>query len=251
MAFKSDGLKTVNEIFQIGADCYVGQLMCADKTSGADVSPAAAAGAGPDATSILMGICNAVITSPTYNATYKGDKGVYDTTVATQLANDPVGAALVRLDVIFPGDIVCFPLVKDTMGTAPERKACTAAVTNGLTFVVATIDTTVSLYSTAYCSAGSNRGRMRQITTGATTTQTSLIAWPGDGTTGVAAGDVFVIVNLTKGYCRFDLDTQIQGIDTSAALSSYYRGFCHQMELQNAGEEKAYVTIAARHLCMY
>lgn len=244
--FKSQGNRFVNEIFQVGAHTYVGQLLTNDKTYGGDVAPCAAAGAGPDTTSILIGICNSVVTSPTYDSTYKGDKATYDTTNATLQANDPVGPTLVRVDVLFPEDIVCFPLVKATMGTAPERKACTTG-SSGLTFIVATIDTTVSGYSTAYCSAGANRGTRRTITTGATATQTVIIPF----TYTIATGDTFVIVNLCMGYCHFDLDTQIQGITTSAALSSYYLGLCHQMELQVAGEEKAYVTISSKHLSMY
>lgn len=246
MAFKSDGYRTVNEIFQVGADCYVGQVVMNDKTYGGEVYAIAAAGAGPDTTSIILGVINSVVTSPTYNSTYKGDKATYDTTNAALLANSPVGPTAVRVDVIFPGDVVCFPLVKDTIGTAPERKACTTGST-GLTFVVATIDTTVSSYSTAYCSKGANRGEYRLITTGATATQTVIIPF----TNTIAIGDEFVIVNLCRGRCHFDVDTQFQGIDTSPALTSYYDGFCHQMELQKAGEEKAYVTIASRHLAMY
>jgi len=194
-----------------------------------------------------MGICNSVVTSPTYNSTYKGDLATYDTTQATMVANEPVGACLVRVDVIFPGDIVCFPLVKDTMGTAPERKACTTGSADGLTFVTATVDTTVDDYSTVYCSKGANRGEYRAVTTAGTTTQTVTMAFSND----IAVGDEFVIVNICKGYCHFDFDSQFQGIDTSAALSNYFRGVCHQLELQKSGEEKAYVTIAARHLAMY
>jgi len=245
--FKSDGLKTVNEIFQIGSTCYVGQILTADKTYGGDVADCTAtAAAGPDTTQIFLGVVNSVVTSPTFNATYKGDTATYDTTNAALLANDPVGPTLIRVDVLFPGDIVCFPLVKDTMGTAPERKACTTGST-GLTFIVATIDTTVSSYSTAYCSAGANRGEHRLITTGATATQTVIIPF----TNTIATGDTFVIVNLCMGRCHFDLDSQFQGIDTSPALTSYFDGYCHQMELQKAGEEKAYVTIGSRHLAMY
>lgn len=246
MAFKSDGMKTVNEIFQIGADCYVGQVLGANKDEGGDVEPIIAAAAGPDTTSIIMGICNAVITSPTYNSTYKGDFADYDVTVADQALNVPKGACLVRVDVIFPGDVVCFPLVKDTMGTAPERKTVTTG-SSGATFITATVDTTVDDYSTAYCSKGANRGLHRVITTAGTTTQTVTILFPNT----IAAGDEMVIINLCHGYCHFDMDTQMQGIDTSPALTSYFRGFCHQMELQKVGEEKAYVTIAARHLAMY
>jgi hypothetical protein len=248
MAFKSDGYRTVNEIFQVAADCYVGQVVIADANAGGLVEPVAAAAAGPDTASRIVGCVNSVVTSPTYDSTYKGDLATYDTTQATQVANEPVGAALVRVDVLFPGDIVCFPIVKDTIGTAPERKACTTGSTDGLTFVVATIDTTVSQNSTVYCSKGANRGVARKVTTGATTTQTVLAAFPYD----IAVGDEFVIVNLVQGLTKFDFDTQFQGVDSSIPYTSnYYWGFCHQMELQKSGEEKAYITIGARHLAMY
>ena len=248
MAFKSEGRHPINEIFQIGADCYVGQILGANKDEGGDVEALAAdAAAGPDTTQIIVGICNSVVTSPTYDSTYKGDLATYDTTQAAQVANDPVGACLVRVDVLFPGDIVCFPLVKDTMGTAPERATVTTGSADGLTFITATVQTTVDDYSTVYCSKGANRGLHRVVTTAGTTTQTVTIAFPYD----IAAGDEFLMINLCMGYCHFELDTQYQGIDSSSALTYYFRGFCHQMELQKAGEEKAYVTIAARHLAMY
>jgi len=248
MAYKSDGYRTVNEVMQIAANCYVGQIAMADANAGGLVEPAVVAAAGPDTASRLVGPVNAVVTSPTYDATYKGDLATYDTTQATQVANDPAGACLVRVDVLFPGDIVCFPIVKDTMGTAPERKACTTGSSDGLTFVVAAVDTTVSNYSTAYCSKGANRGVIRKITTGATTTQTFLVAFPYD----IAVGDEFVIINLRVGETKWDFESQIQGADSSIPYTSnYYMGFCHSMELQNAGEEKAYITIGARHLAMY
>jgi hypothetical protein len=248
MAFKSDGYRTVNEIMQVAANCYVGQIVMTDANAGGTVEPAVAAAAGPDSASRLVGPVNSVVTSPTYDSTYKGDLATYDTTQATQVANDPVGACLVRVDILFPGDIVCFPIVKDTMGTAPERKAATTTVTDGLTFVTDTVDTTVSNYSSAYCSKGTNRGVIRKITTAGTTTQTVLVAFPYD----IAIGDEFVIVNLKIGETKWDFDTQIQGVDSSIPYTSnYYWGFCHSMELQKSGEEKAYITIGARHLATY
>jgi hypothetical protein len=178
-----------------------------------------------------------------YNATYKGDLITYDTTQATLAVNDPVGAAMAEVQIITPNSLLRAPIVKDTVGTAPECKACTTGSSDGLTFVVATIDTTVSQFSTVYCRTGANRGEYRKVTTGATTTQTVLVPFTND----IAVGDTFCIANVVQGLAHIDLDTQFQGIDSSPALSSYYVAIVHELNLEVAGQEYCTFRFAPQH----
>jgi len=231
--------------FPIDADVYQGQLLAWSSDAGGIVQPVAdGASADPDATTKIAAICTGIVTSATYDSTYRGDKGVYDTTQATQIANDPVGAAMAECIIITPTTLIRGPVVKDTIGTNPERKACTTGSSDGLTYVVAAIDTTVSQYSTSYCSKGANRGLYRVVTTGATTTQTFLIAYPYD----IAVGDEFCIANIKEGFAKINFDTQFQGIDSSDALSYPYYAYVHELNLAEAGKEYAVFTLSTRHL---
>jgi len=238
-----NGAAPVVKKMQVAANVYQGQLLRWDVNAGGSVEPVAVAAAGPDTTSIIAGICSGIVTSPTFDATYKGDLGTYDTTQATQIANDPVGACLAEVTLVTPSTLIKAPVVKDTVGTAPERKACTTGSSDGLTFVVATIDTTVSQYSTVYCSSGANRGVYRKVTTGATTTQTVLVAFPYD----IAVGDTFCIANVGIGLAHLDFDTQFQGIDSSPALTNYYVAYVHELNLEVAGQEYVIFSFSPRH----
>ena len=238
------GAAPVVKKLQIAADVYQGQLLCWDVDAGGLVEPVAVPLAGPDTVIRIAGICTGIVTSPVFNATYKGDKGTYDTAQADLEANNPVGPTLAEVLLITPTTLIKAPIVKDTIGTAPERKACTTGSADGLTFVVATIDTTVSNYSSAYCSAGANRGQYRKITTGAVAVQTVLVPFTYD----IAVGDIFCIANIKEGLAHVDLDTQFQGIDSSPALSKYFVVYVHELNLEEAGKEYAIFTISPRHL---
>ena len=238
------GCLPVKRYFPINANVYQGQLLTWTSAAGGIVTPMTAASAGPDVTYVIAGICTGIVTSPAYNSTYKGDLGTYDTTQATQVDNDPVGAAQAEVTLITPTTLIRGPIVKDTIGTDPERKACTTGSADGLTFVTATVDTTVDDYSTVYCSIGANRGVSRIVTTAGTTTQTVTIAFPYD----IASGDTFVIANAKEGYAHIDLDTQMQGIDSTPALTSWYVVYIHELNLEEAGKEYAVFTISPRHL---
>jgi hypothetical protein len=181
---------------QVAADCYGGQLLQYDGNAGGLVEPLAAASDDPSDVTIIAGIClgagrNTTPGTSRYNATYKGDLITYDTTQATLAANDPVGAAIAQMQVLTPLSLIRAPIVKDTVGTAPECKACTTGSSDGLTFVIGTIDTSVSQFSTAYCRTGANRGESRKITTGAVATQTVVVPFTND----IAVGDTFCVAN--------------------------------------------------------
>jgi len=242
------GFAPVIKDMQVAANCYQGQLLKYDADAGGLVEPVAAAQDLPEDVTVIAGICLGPgrYTSPgtsLYDSTYKGDLITYDTTQATLAVNDPVGAAIVEMQVLTPNSLIKAPIVKDTIGTAPECKACTTGSSDGSTFVVATIDTTVSQFSTVYCRKGANRGEYRKVTTGATTTQTVLVPFTND----IAVGDEFCIVNVVRGNAFIDFDTQFQGIDSSAALSNAYSAIVHELNLEVAGQEYCTFRLSPLH----
>jgi len=241
------GLAPVIADAQVGADCYQGQMLIWDYTVSGVVIPSAVAVAGPDVTQKIAGIClgpgrNTSPGTSYYDSTYKGNKVTYDTTNATLQANDPVGPAITQVQLLTPNSLIQAPLCHATYGTAPERKACTTG-SSGLTYVVGAIDTTVSLFSTSYCSIGANRGQYRVITTGATTTQTHVIPF----TYTIATGDTFVIANIRRGYAHIDWESQFQGIDSANDLNYYFNAYVHELNLEEAGKEYAVFTLAPSH----
>lgn len=237
----------IMEKVPIAATSYVGQLVRADIDAGGVVEPMAAEAAGPDTTSYVVGIVNAIRTSPTYNSTYKGDGGTYDTTQADQVANDPVGLCLAEIIIIRPGDKIKAPICNATLGTAVTPITVTTGSSDGLTFLGNTLTTSSkSNYSTAYCRSGANRGQYRKITTGSTTTQTVLTAFTYD----ISAGDVFVVVNCSPpgANLHFGIDSQFQAVNGLAALTNYYRGQTLELNLEEAGKEFIVFTINPVHL---
>jgi hypothetical protein len=234
---------------QVGATLYGGQLCQYSGAAGGQVIPVAAAAAGPD-TTVVAGIVlgAAKNTSPgtsIYSSTYNGDTITFDVTQATVVANSPVGAAIAQIQTLTPNSLIKAPVVKDTVGTAPECKACTTGSSDGLTFVVPTIDTTVSGYSTVYCRTGANRGEYRVVTTGATTTQTVVIPFTND----IAIGDTFCIANIKEGLSHISWDSLFLGVDSSYDPSSnYFVAIVHELNLEVAGREYVTFRLAARHL---
>jgi len=237
----------VMEKVQAAADCYQGQLLRLDADAGGVVEPVAVANAGPDTASFIVGLCTAVRTSPTYNSTYKGDFADYDTTQATQVANDPVGPTLVDVTIIRPGDKIKGPICKGTIGTNLDLLTDTGASTDGLTVTHNAITTSTSFYSVIYCRTGANRGQYRRVTTGATGVQTVLVAFTYD----ITAGDTFVVANvggLPGSTAHFDVDSQFQAFDGGGQNNSYYRGQILELNLEEAGKEFMVVTINPAHL---
>jgi len=236
----------------VAANCYQGQMLGYDMATSGQVIPVTAASDDPDDTNVIAGIClgqwrNTSPGTSLYDATYKGDLVTYDTSQANLLLNDPPGPALAAVQILTPNSLIWAPIVKDTVGTAPECKAATTAVSNGLTFVIAAIDTTVSLYSTAYCRTGANRGQYRRITTGAVATQTVVIPFQK----AIAIGDTFCVVNVVEGFAHIDFDTQFQGIDSSPALTAWYNVIVHELNLEEAGKEYCTFRFAPLHFTLH
>jgi len=241
------GLAPVIDL-QVAATCYGGQLLQYDQNAGGLVEPLIVAADDPNDITVVAGICLARgrNTSPgtsIYSATYKGDTVTYTATQATMLAASPVGATLAQVQTLTPNSLIRGPIVKATVGTAPECKAATTAVSAGTTFIIAAIDTSVSQFSTAYCRTGLSRGEYRKITTGAVATQTVTIPF----TYGVAVGDTFCVANVVQGLAHIDFDTQIQGISSSAALTNYYVAIVHELNLEEAGKEYCTFRFAPQH----
>lgn len=235
----------------IGATCYQGQLLgydTAGATNGGAVIPTANAAAGPDTTSFVQGICLGVDKAHSYNSTYKGEVATYTTTQATIAAYEykaPIEAGtMVQVALITPTTLIKAPVVKDTVGTACETVTNTAASSGGTTVTFSTIDTTVDGYSTLYCRTGANRGHMRKVTTVGTTSSVAVVPFPY----AIAVGDTFAVVNVVLGQAHLAWDSQFQGIDSSAALSNYYKAYVHELNLEEAGKEYAVFTLSAAHL---
>jgi len=233
---------------QVAANCYGGQMLIWDFAVSAAVKPIIAGSDDPSDVTMIAGIClgagkNTTPGTSRYNATYKGDLITYDVTQATLVANDPVGAAIAEVQLLTPNSLIRGPIVKDTIGTNPECKACTTGSSDGLTFVIPTIDTSVSMYSTAYCRTGANRGEYRVITSGAVATQTVVVPFTND----IAIDDTFCVTNVRQGLSRIDFDTQFQGIDSSAALTNFYVAIVHELNLEVAGQEYCTFRFSPQH----
>lgn len=236
----------IHERLQVGETMYQGQILRADHALGGTVAVADLAGAGPDATSQIVGIVNGVRTSPTYSTAFQGDTATYDTTQAAHVANDPVGPTLIDMTVIRPGDILKAPLHNATIATAPDVLTASSTSTDGLTMTHTgtAVTTPTSNYATLYCRTGANRGQYRVITTGASTTQTMLNAFTYD----IAANDTFVWANIKVGVCHIDFTTDFLGIDVDTSVSSFFEVYCWQLNLEEAGKEFALVSFATQHL---
>ena len=231
--------------FQIGADMYVGQIVAEDYSNFyGHIIPIAAAGAAPDVTHAILGLCNAVVTSPTYDQTYQGDKATYDSTQATLVANDPVGPTMVAVTIWRPGDMWRAPIVKDTIGTVMDEYTETLGDATGKLLTHATATNFQAGYATAYCRTGANRGQYRVITSGSTTTKVPTVPFTYD----IAQGDTFVVAAMKLGRAMMALDSQFQGIDGDLTTGgSYYNVFCHQLDLESSGREFAIVSLEFHH----
>jgi hypothetical protein len=242
------GAKPIRRYFPIGATCYQGQLLgydTAGATNGGYVIPTANAAAGPDTTSFIMGICSGIVqTAASYNSTYKGNTLAYSTTQATLAAYDPADAVMAEVILVTPYTLLRAPIVKDTVGTNPECVTNTAASSGGTTITHTAIDTTVDGYSTIYCRTGLNRGKSRKVTTvTSTAVETVVVPFPY----AIAVGDTFCVANVVLGQAHIALDSQFQGIDSSAALTNYFKAYVHELNLEEAGKEYAVFTLSAAH----
>jgi hypothetical protein len=243
------GGSPIHRRLPIGATLYQGQLLGYDTsyaTNGGAVITTANAAAGPDTTSFVMGICAGLVSNKdrTFNTTYKGDTLTYTTTQATIAALDPADCPHADVILVTPLTLIHAPVVKDTVGTAPECITNTAASSGGVTITHSAIDTTIDGYSTLYCRTGANRGLQRRVTTVTSTSiETVVIPFPY----AIAVGDTFCVVNVVLGNAHIAWDTQFQGIDSSAALSNYFKAYVHELNLAEAGKEYAVFSLSASH----
>jgi hypothetical protein len=236
--------------FQIGASVYQGQLAMIDEgaATGGYIVKAPVAAAGPDTATHILGIISGIVTSPTYTAGYyNGDLGTYSAVQATIAAYDPPGPCMAEVVLITDTTLIKAPLWHTTPGVAPHCLAATTAVAAGTTYVTSGFDAAVDAFSTSYCRSGANAGQYRKGDGTGTTTQTVVIPF----TYGVGIGDKFVCVNVVEGYAHIDfVGTYLNGIDSSAALSSYYKVYVHELNLKEAGREYAVFSFCDCHLML-
>jgi hypothetical protein len=238
------GKTPIVKLLPLAASAYTGQLLQWDGDAGGIVEPIADATASPEATVFIAGICTGIATDPTYNSTYRGDMGTYDTTQALQVANNPRGPAMAQVTIITPTTLIRGPIVHDTIGTALSVLTNTATSTDGSTITFASSHTTEDNFSTAYCRSGANEGLYRKITSASATAPTVTICFPYD----IAIGDTFVIPHIKEGFATIEFDTQKQGIAAYDNLTHAFYVYVHELNLEKAGQEYAIFTISSRHL---
>jgi len=227
---------------QIGADTYVGQPVIEDANFYGHVTPPTDVdgGAAPDATTPFLGLCVGIVNDPLYSSTYQADYAVYDSTMATVVANDNKDAAQVLVAIARPGDIWQTPVVKDTLGTALDTLTETTGDATGVTITHNSTSDHQSGYATVYCRTGANRGLYRIMTSGSATTKVVTVPFPY----ATAANDTFVSAQIRLGRFMLAFDSLYMAIDGNVATGgSYYTAFCHKLDLEASGEEKAWITL--------
>lgn len=237
------GVAPLVRTFQNSATVYEGQIVMdsgADTGTGhVEVLPVAAQDNEDDHP--ILGVVGAVrnINDLTVAGSGLGKTATYDTTQASQILNDPIGASTVDVIVAIPGiSMFRAPIYNGTYGTALTELTVTSASTDGLAVTHAS-DTAIASpdkFTTVYCRKGANRGVSRIVTTVATGSQTVTVAFPYD----TAVGDEFVSVNLKLGLSRVYFDSTASFIDASAVVSSnYYYIYVHELNLEESGKEYA------------
>jgi len=236
---------------QIAETCYTGQLLMTGLAAGtggavqiADVASEANENDQP-----LIGIntgCNIINDAGWSGVTGYGDTCTYDTTVAAQQANDPVGACEVETTLILPYiTLVRGPIYNAAYGTALTECVITTANAAGttLTHVGYAVTDMADDLCMSYCRSGASRGHYRVITTSTSTTvQTLTIAMPY----GTAVGDVFVHASCVFGAGGLDIPATANCIDGNNDMNAYYDVFYHGVNLEETGKEFALFTINAK-----
>lgn len=233
--------------FQVGETCYTGQLLmygglavvadCPGEVVVLDI----AAQDGEDDHSVA-GICTGVYT--TNDAGYSGttgygDTATYDTTMAAQVANDPVGMTLVETTLTIPWvTLIKGPYYNAAYGTAMTELVETSGDTTADT-VTHTGYTAIDLeddFCVCYCRSGANRGHYRMVKTPGTAAQVLAVAFPY----AIAIGDVFVTAPGIPGICGLNFGSTANYIDAAKPINGdvdYYSVYLHQQNLEEAGKE--------------
>jgi hypothetical protein len=234
---------------------YVGQLVGWEAGAYDGVVVAGAAGAGPDATTKICGIIEAVDTYEPLKVSSTTAKGSYVdgvSSVAAQAARklQPISdkgmwvygdkSVHVKIALLTPWTKVLVPLFNAAYGTAPTELTVTTAGTTGLIggeLVTGACDfTPVANEATIYCRSGANAGVYRVTDDTSTTTPTA------DQATPVAVeplGSKYVRVPCrTFGESFMGTDAEGLYFDVSSTSASNYWIFnVLELNLKNAGGE--------------
>jgi len=237
-----------------GATVYMGGIVAIDHSAldeGIVNLPQASGGDNASNLDVPLGIAvgnNAY--NPSYSSTYKCEyitaaaaAGPHSNTTDYRNVEGPwskgdsTSRAMVKVELIRPGDIIRGPLFNAAVGTAPSVLTVTTGNTDGLQMVTnATQFTPVANLCTAYCRSGNNAGCYRITDDTSTTTATWDYAMPND----VAIGDTFVRVPLRtfgESYVQIGA-TSSNYIDVSASpATNYFIINVVRLDLSEAGSE--------------
>lgn len=236
---------------QVGETCYTGQLLkwasCAVVAdSPGEVAVLDIADQPGEDDMPVAGICTGVHTTNDagYNGTNGyGDTATYDTTMAAQVANDPVGMTLIELTLAIPH----VTLIKGPYYNAAYGTAITELVENtgdSTADLVTHSETAIDLeddYCVCYCRQGANRGHYRVVQTPGTGSQALGVAFPY----AIAVGDVFVTAPGVPGNCGLQIGGTANYIDAAKPINGdvdWFGVYVHQQNLEESGKE--YVVFA-------
>lgn len=231
----------------IGAAIYVGQPVIEDSNFyGHVIAPTDVDGdAAPSLTTPFVGLCVGIVNDPIYSAAYQAEYNTYDSSLAAILANSNKDASQVLVSIARPGDLWEAPVVKDTIGTALTELTNSSASSNGTTLTHTVGTNSQAGYSTLYCRKGANKGQYRIVTSGSTSTKVVTVPFPY----AIADGDVFVNATARLGRMMMIFDSLYMAIDGDVTTGgSYYTAFCHKLDLETSGEEKAWISIHPNHM---
>lgn len=241
----------VVRLMQNGETVYTGQLLQSGLVGGAggSVQIADVASEASENDQPIVGIatgCHLINDAGYSGVTGYGDTCTYDTTVAAQLANDPVGPSLVEVTRTIPDiTLIRGPIYNAAYGTALTEMVITTAHAAGTTITHANdaITDIADDLSIIYCRSGASRGHYRVNTTSTSTTaQAVTIAFPY----GTAVGDVFVCASCVFGLGGLDFPATANCIDGNNDMNAYYWVWYHDVNLEESGKEFAIFTISGQ-----
>jgi len=232
------GAPVVRE-FTIGETMYTGQLAQAGITGGlAQVQIADAATDLREDDTFPLGVVTGIVddsraftTSLAGTARY-GDSSTYST---SQSVIKTQGPGRVQVTLAIPGiTLLRAPLFNGAWGTPLAENTILTTNAAGTSVIVtsATADF-ADKYGTAYCRTGANKGVYRNISSVVTTTSTITIPFPYT----ITSGDKFVLCGPMLGYTGIQIPASADCVDGNTNMADYYAVFCHELNLENAGEE--------------
>ena len=254
----------------VGDTLYVGQIVC---TTGDGVAPWGAAAGFADVTSrigkshgasVPFGVVIATNNKdPVYNSTYSVDSITSESGddhaqyTRARAGHDGVGVpkndkiAMVKIALIDATTLIRGPIYNATYGTALTEVSCSTGNTSGVGFIAPAGGgwgcKALADERTFYCRSGLNAGMYRISDDTTSSAHTFDAPWPYD----IAAGDKFVAVNLRRGTCIAQMDTESMCILQSATTANCYLLDVIYLDLSTSGKEYAVFRMNNYMLCGY